>query len=425
MNICIFEDDMYRNFFPLTYLRACFDLRCGIFKLRQKIAYFFSNCTISYLIREELVPYYKYRFPDRNFNYILEGDTLFINGRVLFDSTIHNEIISLEKGALKNKNEIIALRTNIVKSQKFTFSNLKEQIKDMDSHLIKDTKISLINYLWEFISNNCNEIEKDFHRLVGKRRNHILRHADIKSYFINEKAIFIGKDVIINVGTIFDAKQGPIFIDDNAEIMANSTIIGPVYIGKHSKIKVGAKIYEGTSIGNLCKVGGEVEETIIQAYSNKQHDGFLGHSYLGEWVNIGADTNNSDLKNTYKNVKVYFYPQNRKIDSGSKFVGLIMGDHSKCGINSMFNTGCVVGIGCNLYSAELITDFIPSFSWGTANNLVEYKFDKFLETAKIVKSRRNLQILPPEKILLENIWKETKYLRKKILTTESQIHSVR
>ncbi len=415
MNICIFEDDKYKNFLPLTYLRAIFDLRCGIMKLRQKIAYLFSNHSIYYIIREELVPYYRERFPDRNFNQIPAGDTLFINGGVLFDSDVYQEIASLKEGVLMNEKVLIAVRTKLKESQKLTFSDLKRKIKDIDNHLIKHTKVSSLNYIWELVSNNAKEIERDFSRIIKKRSNHLLEHTGPRSYFIKEKNIFIGKHVIIKPGTVFDANEGPIFIDDNAEIMANSTIIGPVYIGKHSKVKVGAKIYEGTSMGKVCKLGGEVEETIIQAYSNKQHDGFLGHSYLGEWVNIGADTNNSDLKNTYKNVKVYFYPEDRKIDSGSKFVGLIMGDHSKCGINSMFNTGCIVGIGCNLYSAELISDFIPSFAWGTANSLVEYKFDKFLETAEVVKNRRNLSLLSSEKILLKHIWERTESFRERLL----------
>jgi len=206
-------------------------------------------------------------------------------------------------------------------------------------------------------------------------------------------------------GVIIDATNGPVISDENVKIMANSVIIGPVYIGKNSTIKIGAKIYEGTSIGPVCKIGGEVEGTIFQAYTNKQHGGFLGHSYLGEWVNIGAGTNNSDLKNNYKNVTIYFHTEGKKIDSGSQFIGTFIGDHTKTGINSTINTGSVIGVGCNLFGRELITDFIPSFSWGDASNLSEYVEDKFLETAEIVKKRRKLKLTANEKELYRNIHK--------------------
>ena len=222
---------------------------------------------------------------------------------------------------------------------------------------------------------------------------------------LNPYNIWIGKDAKIKPGVIIDASDGPVILDENALIMPNAVLVGPVYLGKNSMIKVGAKIYKGTSIGPVCKVGGEVEETIFQAYSNKQHDGFLGHSYIGEWVNIGAGTTNSDLKNNYRNVEVYFYPSGKKVDSESKFVGTFIGDHTKTGINSTINTGTVVGVGCNLFGRELIKDFIPSFRWGEGSELTEYQEDKFLETVKIVKQRRNLKLTKNEKELYTNIRK--------------------
>ncbi len=170
--------------------------------------------------------------------------------------------------------------------------------------------------------------------------------------------------------------------------MPNAVLCGPLYVGKNSLIKIGAKLYGGTSIGKVCKVGGEVEGTIFQGYSNKQHDGFLGHAYIGEWVNLGADTNNSDLKNTYKNVAYYSYATKTKLDSGTQFLGCFIGDHSKTGINCSINTGAVIGIGSNLFGRDLISDFIPDFSWGEAGSLVPYRFAAFCETATLVKQRR-------------------------------------
>jgi UDP-N-acetylglucosamine diphosphorylase/glucosamine-1-phosphate N-acetyltransferase len=192
-------------------------------------------------------------------------------------------------------------------------------------------------------------------------------------------------------------------LDGGVRILPNSVIMGPAYIGKSSLIKAGAKIYGGTSIGPVCKVGGEVEGSIFQAYSNKQHDGFLGHSFIGEWVNIGADTNNSDLKNTYKNVAFHSYLENARIDSGTMFLGTMVGDHTKLGINCSINTGSVIGVGCNLWDSDLISDFIPDFSWGPARELTSYRFDAFCQVAATVKSRRGLSFTEAEEELYSRI----------------------
>jgi UDP-N-acetylglucosamine diphosphorylase/glucosamine-1-phosphate N-acetyltransferase len=211
---------------------------------------------------------------------------------------------------------------------------------------------------------------------------------------------------------VLDAENGPIYIGKNVKILPNAVIEGPAYVGDGSLIKVSAKIYENTSIGPVCKVGGEVEASIIHAFSNKQHEGFIGHSYLGTWVNIGADTNNSDLKNDYGNVKVYV--DGELIDSGSMFVGLIMGDHSKSGINLMFNTGTVVGVSCNIYGSGLPPKFVPSFSWGGAQDgFVTYRIDKAIEVARRVMARRNVQLTEIDEKLFRKIFELTEEERVK------------
>ena len=222
---------------------------------------------------------------------------------------------------------------------------------------------------------------------------------------MNRDEIFVGQGAKVKPGAVLDAEGGPIIIEPGATIFPNATIEGPAFIGEKSLIKIGAKIYEGTSIGEVCKVGGEVEETIIHSYSNKQHDGFLGHSYLGMWVNLGADTNNSDLKNNYGNVKVYV--DGGIVDSGSMFVGLTMGDHSKSGINTMFNTGTMVGVSCNVYGGGFPPKFIPSFTWGGAEGLLEYRLDKALETARAVMGRRKIELTASDEELMREIFRET------------------
>ena len=200
-----------------------------------------------------------------------------------------------------------------------------------------------------------------------------------------------------------DAEHGPIYISKNATIMANAVIEGPCFIGEKTTIKIGAKIYEGCTFGEVCKIGGEIEESIVHAYSNKQHEGFIGHAYIGEWCNFGADTNNSDLKNNYSNVKVQI--NDTLVDSGSMFVGLFMGDHSKTGINTMLNTGTVVGVGCNVYGGDFPPRLIPSFHWGGGTGpTVKYDFDKIMETAQNVMDRRDIELTDALLRLYRNIY---------------------
>jgi UDP-N-acetylglucosamine diphosphorylase/glucosamine-1-phosphate N-acetyltransferase len=208
-----------------------------------------------------------------------------------------------------------------------------------------------------------------------------------------------------------DASTGPIFIEKNVTIFPNAVIQGPFYIGESSKIKSCATIYPNVSIGTVCKVGGEVEDTIIHPFSNKQHSGFLGHSYLGSWINLGADTNNSDLQNNYGTIKVQI--NGKHIDSGKQFVGLLMGDHSKTAINKMFNTGTVVGFSSNVFGAGFPPKYIPSFGWGGSESMKEYKLAKAIETAKAVFTRRDKNFSTDDEKLFEYIFNLTKVDRSK------------
>ena len=198
---------------------------------------------------------------------------------------------------------------------------------------------------------------------------------------------------------------------DDAFIFPNAVIEGPCFIGKATKIKSGATIYENTTIGNVCKVGGEVEQSIFMDYSNKQHSGFIGHSYIGSWVNLGADTNNSDLKNNYSNIKIKL--SNKEVDSGSQFLGLLIGDHSKSAINTMFNTGTVVGFSSNIFTSGFPDKFVPSFTWGGNESSISYDIKKAIETAKIVMSRRKLEFKKNDEEMFSFIYELTKTDREK------------
>ena len=408
MKLCVFEDNSWDQFLPLTYTRAYFDLKCGILKLRHKITRFYPDDEIYLLLREEFKKLYVSRYPKYKINHFEEGEYLFVNGRVLFDEMMKQEVDSLDVGSgLFNEDVCIAARVLITREQDIA----TEQLPQLISKIKKiDTKIQPIQYIWELVAKNEEQIALDYKFLI---KNKISQHLqDGTFHMMNSSEIFFGENVIIEPGVVLDATNGPIMIDDNAQIMANAVVKGPVYVGKGSTIKVGAKIYEGTSIGKICKVGGEVEGTIFQAFSNKQHEGFLGHSYIGEWVNIGADANNSDLKNNYNHVKTFYYPKRNFKDTGSQFFGAVFADHVKTGINTTFNTGIVVGVGCNLYSSLLFSGFIPSFSIGSANRMGEYHLKKMLQTAEIVKSRRGLELSNDEKTILESCYERSASLRK-------------
>ncbi len=401
MRYVIFDDDKWSNFFPITLTRCTGDLRVGILKLRQRIAGYFGFSENNIITSSFLEGIYKERHKDWQINDLTKEETLFLNSRIKIDKKIQKKIEELSlNSCLVNNNNILAAKL-IPAKKKMTSEDISTLFENLKK--IEIDGIFLWEYTWELIKENPDYITKDFEDFFYDKDNFFDTEPGIT--IINPYNIWIGEGTIIKPGVVIDATEGPVILDENVRIMSNAVIIGPAYIGKNSIIKVGAKIYEGTSIGSVCKVGGEVEGTIFQAYSNKQHDGFLGHSYIGEWVNLGADTNNSDLKNNYKNVKVYFYPENKKIDSKSKFIGAVIGDHTKTAICSMINTGTLIGVGCNLFGRDIIKDFVPSFSWGEGADLIEYKEEKFFETVEIVKQRRKLKLSKEEKKLFGNIRK--------------------
>lgn len=259
----------------------------------------------------------------------------------------------------------------------------------------------LLSFTWQIIEENAAAIEDDFNKLAlrGQGDESIVFSG---VHMVGEENIVIGEAAVIKPGVVLDASTGPIVIGDGTMIMANATINGPVYIGKQCLIKAGAKIFEGTSIGDVCKIGGEVDGTIFSCHSNKQHDGFMGHSYIGEWVNIGAGTNNSDLKNNYSSVKMWCAGSIRH--TGRQFLGLVLGDHTKTGINTMFNTGTVIGFNCNFFSSEPPDKFVGSYSWGSSGSLERYALEKAMQTAEVVMERRSIKFEKAHRDLFQKIF---------------------
>lgn len=406
MHICIFEDEQHLNFEPLVYSRPVFDLICGMTTLREKIIRAFPKEKIALKFRDYLEPFVKSENPKLKVNELDDEDYLFINGRIVAPSNLKT-ILSVKSGE-----ERVFISGGQVAAAKF----LAKRIKDLsltNSEII-DTKIFsnlptvevdilIANYLWDLIYLNGKEIQNDFKIHTKGKTSAKNKYPGVN--FVNKKNIFIGRDVDLKPGVVLDASTGPIFIDKNVTIFPNAVIHGPFFIGEASRIKSCATIYPNVSIGEVCKVGGEVEDTIIHSYTNKQHSGFLGHSYLGSWINLGADTNNSDLQNNYGPITIQV--NGRRINSGKQFVGLMMGDHSKTAINTMFNTGTVVGFSSNVFGAGFPPKYIPSFGWGGSESMQEYKLVKAIETAKAVFSRRDRNFTNDDAKLFETIFNLT------------------
>ena len=392
MNSILFDHNR-EAFLPLTFTRPVAELRIGIVTIKEKWECYFDRVSV------KTEDYLSEKFPIK-----IEKDNLWINSSVLPNEDVVAEISSLKTGELLKKDDVIIA----VHNHLFTTSKLHE----IESHSV----FNKINDLWDIFSHNGEEIKNDFNRMVTpeqlKWKGSLEELEQIKksNVKIGDHPIYIGEGAKVNQ-SILNATEGPIYIGKNAEVMEGSMIRGPFAMCNNSVLKMGSKIYGPTTIGPFCKVGGEVNNSVFFGYSSKAHDGFLGNSVIGEWCNLGADTNNSNLKNNYTEIKLWNYEIERFKNTSLQFCGLIMGDHSKCGINTMFNTGTVVGVSTNIFGAGFLRNFIPSFSWGGASGFSTYKTNKAFEVAEIVMQRRNKSFDEMEKNILSHVFNLTKPYR--------------
>lgn len=385
--IVLFDGQCHKSLLPLTYTRPVAHLRVGIFTISEKWVHFFDQ-DVHIRCKDFLI---------EKFDSFESSADLGILAGLLPNEDLVDEISNL------SPNSILMKEGNVL-----AISPLPENNESIEESLSKyktleyDSEISIINRPQDIFIENGQQIKEDYKWILNNS----------KSIGYHESNTVFGDDIFVDAGAvirgcIINCEEGPVYIGENAQIMEGSVIRGPFALLDHSIVKMGAKIYGPTTFGPHCKVGGEVGNSVIQGYSNKAHDGYLGNSVIGEWCNIGADTNTSNLKNNYSYVKNWDYSKDSMQDTGTQYCGLIMGDHSKCGINTMFNTGTVVGVSANIYGGDFPSKFIPSFSWGGSNGFVDYEIKKAIELAVVVMKRRGIEFSASDKKILEHIFKST------------------
>ncbi|MEL6810749.1 MAG: GlmU family protein [Bacteroidota bacterium] len=390
MNYILFDGNVRDQLLPFTYTRPVADIRVGILTLREKWEKHlgFTTTTVTEAYLEEKWPMVE-----------LEANILINASFVPSDNLAHMVKGLSENQAIFLEDEPIAF-----------FSNEGQEIDFERFEVIQYTHddVLRIAHTWDIFSKNHQAIQRDFDLLTKDRSSQpIPKGVSV----IGDGAIFIEEDAKLPYCSL-NTTHGPIYIGKNAEIMEGCFIRGPFALCENATVKMGAKIYGGTTIGPHCKVGGEVNNSVMMGYSNKGHDGFLGNSVLGEWCNLGADTNNSNLKNNYAEVRLWDYETEGFARTGLQFCGLMMGDHSKCGINTMFNTGTVVGVSSNIFGSGFPRNFVPSFSWGGSAGMTTYKTNKAFEVAKIVMARRQVDFTEVDMKILEHVFEETAQYRR-------------
>jgi UDP-N-acetylglucosamine diphosphorylase/glucosamine-1-phosphate N-acetyltransferase len=382
MNYILFDSDVRTSLLPLTYTRPVADIRIGVLTIREKWEKYLGLTTTT--ITEE---YLEEKYP-----MVEMEENVLINASYIPTKKLVESVKELsENEAIFYGEDVLAFYSND-SQEEVDFSTYKQIEFEEELLQIKNT--------WDIFSLNDKAIVLDFELLTEGRKSQPIPEG---VNAINKEQIFIEEGASITFASL-NATDGPIYIGKNAQIMEGALIRGPFAMGENSLVKMGAKIYGKTTIGPYCKVAGEVNNSVLFGYSNKGHEGYLGNAVLGEWCNIGADSNNSNLKNNYAEVKIWSYETERFAKTGLQFCGLIMGDHSKCGINTMFNTGTVVGVSANIFGSGFPRNFIPSFSWGGASGFTHYQTRKVFEVAEVVMKRKDLEFEEQDKRILEHVF---------------------
>ncbi|MDR6301093.1 GlmU family protein [Mesonia maritima] len=389
MNYILFDGSVRNQLLPFTFTRPVADIRVGILTIREKWEKFLDSTTTT--VTED---YLAEKWP------MVEME----------ENVMINASFCPSKSLIKQIEELHPSQVLVFQDKYIAFKTAEEQEIDLESLeqvSVKETPL-FIEHTWDIFAKNGEAITADFEILTEGRTS-----AEIPEsvYCVNKEQIFVEEGAKLTIASL-NASNGPIYIGKDAEIMEACSVRGPFALCDNATLKMGAKIYGPTTVGPHSKVGGEVNNSVIFGYSNKGHDGFLGNSVLGEWCNIGADSNNSNLKNNYAEVRLWDYETEGFARTGLQFCGLMMGDHSKCGINTMFNTGTVVGVSANIFGAGFPRNFIPSFSWGGSSGTTTYKTNKAFEVAEKVMERRSIEFSEEDKAILEHVFEETSKFRR-------------
>lgn len=402
--ICIFEDSQYSKLVPLVHTRATFELRCGLLTSLERIIKCYSPVPITLFCRSHLSDVLHERYPYRiNKPFTPEDTCLFLNGRAIFSLPISFE--GKEEIGIQDNTLVYARlggeNTTKLSPEIFLTRNPIDLLKDTVQ--VVNIQAPILNYFWDIVKHNKSQIEKDFALFVkgGSLSGKLYEGV----HLLNKDQIFIGEESRIKPGCVFDAEEGPIYIGQHVSIAPNTTIEGPVCILDRSVVQANSRIRRGTNIGEVCKIGGEIVNTIFHSHTNKQHDGFLGDSYIGSWVNMGADTINSNLLNTYGTIKVEI--EGNSINTDHMFLGMAMGDHTKTAINTMILTGSIVGFACNIVTDSYSPKYLPPFTWYSHHGTKVYTLEKALLVAKIAMKRREKEMTSAEEQLFRMVFRLT------------------
>lgn len=403
-HVILFDSEVRDYLLPLTFVRPVAELRIGLLTIREKWKHLRPAAQIGYLTQDYLSAKYPLHYGD---------DNLLVNGSVVPTPELLQLLQTMETGqAYVVGEELIATRLDGERMAGLIDEEGRlddEEFGELETFDLQYDDLLKINRPYDIFSKNDQALQLDFELLTANRRsaplpasNRLIGPAD---------RLFIAEGASIEACTL-NTTTGPIYIGTGAQVMEGCLLRGSLAIGEQAILKMGTRIYGPTTVGPFCKVGGEINNTVFFAHSNKAHDGYLGNAVLAEWCNIGADTNSSNLKNTYDEVRIWSYPEERFVGTGLQFCGLIMGDHSKAGINTMFNTGTVVGVSANIFGSGFPRQFIPSFSWGGASGFTTYKTDKAFDTMRAVMQRRELPLTQEEQQILKRVYADTaKYRR--------------
>lgn len=382
MNVVLFDDPVIRvDLMPFTLTRPVGAIRVGALTIQEKWS----------LFRKEPVGFATEDYLSGKFKGGDAGENLFVNGALCPDESLDQAFRSLAAG------ESLIKGTTLLATR-----NTKPEVTSKTKTYSGD--ITLIDQVWKIFQNNGDQIRVDFDRMTKGRNSKPISDPHTRTY--GAENIFLEEGVKLQA-CVLNAVGGPIYLGKNSEVQEGALIRGPFSLGEGSVVNMGAKIKGDTTVGPQCKVGGEISNAVFFGYSNKAHDGFLGNSVIGEWCNLGADTNTSNLKNNYENVKIWSYRKGGFQNTGLMFCGLMMGDHSKCGINTMFNTGTVTGVSANIFGDGYPRTFIPSFAWGGAAGFSTFQLEKAFETAGKAMDRRHVVLGAADKKILETVFGRT------------------